>query len=361
MRNACRSAIVITALAALVAPAAASAATKITTAGPPLKHPPPGVPKYSDATQFYPKTTTVRVGDTVDWKFFGFHSVYFPKKGGGNASFVRADPTLKYNDKDPAGNPFYFNGRPQLIANPAAVFALGGKSYNGTRVTSSGVPDPEKRSFSYKLKFIKAGSYTYFCTIHPKMKGTVRVKGKSAGVPSAKADKRAVARQVATTIAELKRNDKRRSASGNVIEVGRDTTNTSLLNFFPQKRSVPVGTPVEFRMSPSTNELHTVTFGSAVVLGTGGYAEKLGRSLLSPLPGTGQNGPPKLGIPGPLFFPSDQGALSFDGSQHGGFLNSGGLGEPPLARRKQFTFTKAGTYTFVCLIHPEMRGLITAQ
>lgn len=118
MRNACRSAIVITALAALVAPAAASAATKITTVGPPLKQPPPGVPKYSDATQFYPKTTTVRVGDTVDWKFFGFHSVYFPKKGGGNASFVRADPTLKYNDKDPAGNPFYFNGRPQLIANP---------------------------------------------------------------------------------------------------------------------------------------------------------------------------------------------------------------------------------------------------
>jgi hypothetical protein len=49
---------------------------------------------------------------------------------------------------------------------------------------------------------------------------------------------------------------------------------------------------------PVTSELHTVTFGSDAVLAKGGYAEKLAEAVFSPLPGTGQSGPPVLGIYG---------------------------------------------------------------
>ena len=346
-------------LSLLAVPAVAGAATKTTYAGPPITKAPPGVPPYADATQFFPRTTTVHVGDSVKWAFRGFHTIYFPKAGGKNAALIIADPARKYNDTDPAGAPFWFNGQTQLIANPAAAFPLGGRTENGTKATGSGAPQSEK--FSYRLKFTKAGSFTYFCTIHPRMKGTVRVVSRSHSVPSAKADKATMAKQLAATLKELKANDKRAAVAGNVIEAGRDTLRTSLLHFFPASKTVPVGSTVDFRMSPHTNEIHTITFGSGAVFAKKGYAEKVSAALLAPLPGTGTHGPPELGMPGPLFFPSDPGALSFDGTQHGGFLNAGLIGEKPLPHDTKVTFPTAGTYNYMCLIHTEMKGTIVVQ
>ena len=346
-----------------VVPAAASAATKTVGAGPPLTKAPAGTPEYADGTQFFRDTTTIHVGDTVKWKFFGFHSIYFPKKGGKNVPLVVPDPTRKYaGEVDPAGQPFWFNGQTQLIGNPAAAFPAGGKSEDGSKVNGSGVPSSEK--FTYKLKFPKAGTYTYFCTIHPGMKAKVKVVSKRSRIPSAAADKKAVAKQLAQTIAEVKRNDKRADAAGNVVELGRDTLRTSLLHFYPAQKTVPAGTTVDFRMTPKTEEIHTVTFGSDAVLAKGGFGEKLSAALLSPLPGTGQNGPPVLGIPAAAAFPSDPGPLSFDGTQHGGFVNVGLVGgdlTKPLPESAQVTFTTPGTYNFVCLVHPEMKGQIVVQ
>jgi plastocyanin len=349
-------------VAVLAIPAGASAATKTITAGPPLTKAPPGVPQYSDATQFFRSTVTIHAGDTVKWKFAGFHTVYFPKKGGKNAALFVTDPTRTYSDVDPAGQPFWFNGQKQIIGNPAAVFPAGGKNEDGTKANNSGAPDNDK--FTYKLKFPKTGTFTYYCTIHPGMKAKVKVVSKKTDIPSSADDKAAVAAQVAATIKELKRNNARKAPAGNVVDAGRDTLNTSLLHFFPDTKAVPVGSTVEFRMTPKTNEVHTVTFGSAAVLGKGGYNEKLTEALLSPLPGTGQNGPPVLGLPGPVAFPSDPGPLSFDGTQHGGFVNSGLLGgnlTPALPTSTRVTFTTPGTYSYQCLIHPEMRGTITVQ
>ena len=321
---------------------------------------PPGVPQYADATQFFPSTTTIHVGDSVKWKFAGFHSVYFPKKGGKNAQLAIGDPSKQYNDTDPAGAPFWFNGQIQIIANPLAAFPVGTKTYDGTKVDDLGVPQSDK--FTYKLKFSKTGTFTYYCTIHPNMKAKVKVVSKSKSVPSSKADKKAVAKQLASTIAELKKNNRARTRAGNVVEAGRDTNKTSLLAFFPDAEDgAGRDAPCEFRMSSHTNEIHTVTFGCDAVLAKGGYAEKQENALLSPLPGTGTNGPPELGFPGPIVFPSDPGPLSFDGTQHGGFESSGLIGEKPQPTSTKFTFPKAGTYNFMCMIHPEMKGQIIVQ
>lgn len=347
----------------LAVPAGASAATKTVAAGPPLTKAPPGVPQYADATQFFPKTVTVHAGDTVRWRFFGFHNIYFPKKGGKNAPLFVPDATRTYaGEVDPAGQPFWFNGQRQIIGNPAVAFPVGGKTETGAKVNGSGVPQSEK--FVYKLKFPKTGSFTYYCSIHPGMKATVKVVSSSTHVPSAAADKKTVGKQIARSIVELKRNNRKPALSGNVIEMGRDTLDTSLLHFFPTQKTVPVGTTIDFRMTRKSNEVHTVTFGSPAVLAKGGFAEKLGQALLSPLPGTGQNGPPVLGVPGALYFPSDPGPLAFDGTQHGGYVNTGLLGgDPfkPLPESSKITFTTPGTYNFICLVHPEMKATVTVQ
>jgi plastocyanin len=351
------------ALVVLIVPAGASAATKTVAAGPPVTKPPPGFENVNaDATQFFRDTATIHVGDTVRWKFFGFHSIYFPKKGGKNAPLAMPDPTREYSgDVDPAGQPFWFNGQTQLVGNPVAVFPLGGKVEDGSKANGSGPPPGDPEKFNYKLKFSKVGTYTYYCTIHPLMKGRIKVVAKNARVPSAAADKAASAKQLTRTIAELRSDLKRKDAAGNVVEMGRDTRTTSLLGFYPASKTVPVGTTIDFRMSPVTNEIHTVTFGSDAVLAKGGFAEGLENALLAPLPGTGKNGPPVLGFPGAIVFPSDPGPLAFDGSQHGGFVSTGLKGFKPFTRDSQVTFTAPGTYNFICLVHPEMKGQIIVQ
>jgi plastocyanin len=351
------------ALALLIVPAGASAATKTVAAGPPLTKPPPGLQNVdADGTQFFRDTTTIHVGDTMRWKFFGFHSIYFPRKGGKNAPLAIPDTTRKYSgDVDPAGQPFWFNGQTQLVGNPAAVFPRGGKVEDGSKANASGAPPGDPEKFNYKLRFAKTGTYTYYCTIHPLMKGRIKVVAKSARVPSAAADRAVVAKQLARTIAEVRSAVKRKDAAGNVVEMGRDTSRISLLGFYPATKTVPTGTTVDFRMSPSTNEIHTVTFGSDAVLAKGGFAEQLENGLLSPLPGTGQRGPPLLGFPGAIVFPSDPGPLAFDGSQHGGFLSAGLQGFKPFPRDSQITFTAPGTYNYICLVHPDMKGQIIVQ
>lgn len=352
-----------TAIVVLAIPAGASAATKTVGAGPPVTKPPPGVPEYGDATQFFPKTVTVHAGDSVRWKFFGFHNIYFPKKGGKNISLLVPDPSRIYTGEvDPAGQPFWFNGRRQLVGNPNVAFPRGGKTENGSKATGSGVPQSEHAI--YKLTFPKTGTFTYYCSIHAGMTGTVKVVSRRARISSAAADKKAVDKQIAATIAEVKRNDSKPALTGNVIQIGRDTVDSSLLHFFPDKKTVPVGTTLEFRMTPKGNEVHTVTFGTDAVFAKGGYAEKVGEALLAPLPGTGQNGPPVIGVPGAALFPSDPWPLAFDGTQHGGFANTGLLGTDvtkPLPESSKITFTTPGTYNFMCLVHPEMRGTVTVQ
>jgi plastocyanin len=78
--------------------------------------------------------------------------------------------------------------------------------------------------------------------------------------------------------------------------------------------------------------------------------------------------PPELIVPGKtkgellwnpaVFFPSP--AKTYDGSAplSGGVLSSA---DPQAPKRYAVTFTKAGTYTYLCMFHPGMEGTITVQ
>jgi plastocyanin len=100
---------------------------------------------------YYPGTITIDVGDTVTW------------------TIASAEPhTIT----------FLSGAQPLAPTSPQALAPAGGSTYDGTGFVSSGLLFQGK---TYSLTFTKPGTYTYVCTIHPGMQGTVVVQ--PAGTP----------------------------------------------------------------------------------------------------------------------------------------------------------------------------------
>jgi plastocyanin len=340
-----------------LAPAAAQAATRTVVAGPPQKV--KGLPPGADSNAFFRKTITVHVGDKVKWQFAGFHTVTLPAKGKQPPAFIGPDPSgaTVSGVNDAAGSPFWFNGKvPKLTLIPDGALPAGGKRYSGKKLVSSGAPLGSGAPKPFTVKFTKKGTFTYYCTIHVGQKAKVKVVGKNQAIPSNKANKKAAKKEYAKVVKQLKKDGKFAGPPGNVVRAGNDTIRSTLLGFFPATKSVPVGTTVTFTMSPKTTEAHTITFGPA------DYLKSLADGFIGPDPANPQG----LPVVNPQdAFPSDPppSLPPFDGSNHGnGFINTGIIDQdattpanPPSA---QVTFSKAGTYNYICLIHPDMKGSI---
>jgi plastocyanin len=348
-------------LVAIAMAAPAGAATKTVFAGlPPKAQTPAGltVPKALNFNGFFGRTTTINVGDSVNW-IFGprvIHTVTFPAQGQKAPPFVQPDPAHPYAGlNDPAGNPFWFNGQPSLVTPPEVALPTTQKSTDGTGYRNSGV-SPDGTTSSYKLRFTKAGTFNYLCEVHPGMRGTVKVlpKGaKGARVPSAAQD-----RATATTELLLARRSAARlnrfSPGANTVVAGHDRGSVAWFKFFPSVRTVSVGDTVRFSVS-SKSEIHTATFGPEAYRDANEAAV-----MVTPQP----TGPPLFQFNPLIFLPSDPpGSLPpYDGTNHGnGYLNTGPLDTDPKTpdpSSASVTFTRAGTYVYECLIHPGMEATI---
>jgi len=98
---------------------------------------------------FFTSTITIDNGDSVTWTWRGEHTV----------SFLL-----------PGQSPF-----------TAPITPAGGSTEDGTTFTSSG---DQTAPFSYTLTFTKAGTYTYYCLLHPpEMMGQVMVQPAGARYP----------------------------------------------------------------------------------------------------------------------------------------------------------------------------------
>lgn len=339
------------ALCSLALPAAASAATKTVTAGPPGK--PPKQPAGADFNAFFPRTLKVHAGDGVKFQIAGFHAINLPPKGDAAPGFAIPTGTATSGVKDAAGADFWFNGQPAFAFNP--VVAVGTKSglpYTGAKGVQSGLPTEQGKPKPWLVRFTKAGSFDFYCPIHPGMKGKVQVVAKGRkGVPSPKADAARAKAQFKQAIAVAKKLDKRAAPAGDTIVAGPDDakTGTVLFRFTPAQKTVKVGTPVTLTMTPGTTETHTFTFARDLTT-----LEPVAQAFVDPA--TGQ-------ISSQVLYPSDVPLPPYDGSQHGdGFLSTGALdadpkSPPPL--KSTVTFSAPGTYNYLCLIHPDMRGTIT--
>lgn len=355
------AAVVAVAACGLALPGAALAATKTVALGPPLKKTPKGAPKDGDVNQFFPASIKVHAGDSVKFAPFGFHLVNFPKKGEAPPPLAALDATHPVTGvKDAAGQPFWFNGQGTPVI--PAIVGLGsgsGKAYDGTQELGSGFPTgPNLKPFV--VKFPKAGSYTYYCVLHPGMKGTVAVVGKGKPVPTAKADAKRVATQLAKGIAAVKQTAKAKVPADTVV-AGPDKKAAILLRFTPAALTTKVGTPITLTMSDGTSEDHTFTFAKDLKAAI----KSADATFIGPLAGTDPKGPPTLAIDPKWAFPTEApGApIVLDGANHGdGVVNSGvldGDAKTPFPQKVQVSFSKPGTYDYFCAIHTNMTGKIT--
>jgi plastocyanin len=344
------------AIAVLVVPASASAATRSVDMGTP-----PSASKSlqkfgADVNAFFPSTTTIHVGDSVRFLPVGFHNLDLPKPGGKPTElFAPAGTVAGLND--PAGAPFWFNGQANLQFNLPALAPAGfGKkfTYTGAKAVQSGLPLAAKPK-PVTVKFAKAGSFTYYCDIHPGMKATIRVKAKSKSIPSAKAHAKLIADQGSRALATTKKLAKL-TPPANTVDLGvAGKGGVEIFAMVPAATTVPVGTTVTFRMTTGTLEVHTATFGPGNIEDPTSFIGKIAKSFEGPA--IDQSG----------LYPSDPPGTvaSLTPTVHGnGFWNSGGLdgvSATPLPVANQVKFAAPGTYTFYCLIHPFMKGTVTVQ
>jgi plastocyanin len=351
------TAIAVAGLAAL-APAAAQAksATKSVTMGTPLSAQSKFGKLSSDVNDFFPHGVKIHVGDKVKFLPTGFHTVNFPPPGQGPQPLVAPNGKI-LGVNDAAGVPFWFNGQDNLQFNPALFAQLYGKkvTFKPSQGLESGLPLAQHPQ-PFVVTFKKAGRYTYFCNLHPGMKGTVTVVKKSKKVPSAKADRKTVSRAIAADLKVAKQLSKIKPPPKQVSVGNSGAHGVEYFGMLPGTLTVSPGTTVSFHMSRLSFEDHTATFGP-------GNPETEPQSYLGQIAASFQGASlDQRGV-----YPSEPPGSTalYTSSLHGnGFWNTGVMdasSATPLPSSGTVTFTQPGKYSYYCVIHPFMHGVINVQ
>jgi plastocyanin len=206
------------------------------------------------------------------------------------------------------------------------------------------------------VHFPRAGTFSYYCNIHPKMKGRVTVRSASRPAPSAEADAQRLRRQVARGLAIAKTLKGTTPPAGTVYVGAAGPSGVEFYDFFPKAQTVPVGATLTFQSSARSHEAHTATTGP-------GDPDKA-TSYVGRLAATFQQAVFDSQAVYPSEAPSASPAGLTPGLHGNGFWNSGmldAIGPTPLPDRKAVRFAAPGTYRFVCLIHTFMSTTITVQ
>ena len=305
--------------------------------------------KYNpDVNAYFSQRVTINAGSKVTFRVSGFHTVDLPGRTGQDLPLLLAGaPVTGVNDA--AGSPFWFNGKvPSIGLNPQLFAASGPKVYKGTARIDSGLRAGAKPK-PLVVQFTKPGVYKFYCDVHPGMVGYVVVKPKGAAIPTAAQAAAALKRQETTAVTTLKALVNLKQPA-DTVHLGESATGgEELYDMFPATLSVNAGTVVTFELSKHSRETHTATFGPIPLLTT----------LAKGFQGAA--------FPAQGVYPSDPvQPIPISPTSHGdGFVNLGALDNDPstttIRPSGKIDFTTAGTYHFVCLIHPWMHGTIIVK
>ena len=278
---------------------------------------------YSHHSQSHARTWTVRVGEeSRDMAIQGM--AYLPKN-----IYINAGDTIRWKANSAEIHTVTFLARGQTLAStqpfnasdPRATGMVGGHRYDGKSYYNSGLMSTMSSSFlptatHYSLKFPKTGTFTYWCLVHGKvMKGTVHVRPAGSHYPYTQRQYDRHSAKVTRAI--LKHgyhlwHETAEHATNHRVFTGNDDDVAMVMRFIRPTVTVHAGETVHFK-NIGMAAPHTVTFGAVKA------------DFLKP-----------YGDP-----------AHFAGGQ----LNSGVL--LPGARFA-VTFTKAGTYHYICAFHADM-------
>jgi len=296
--------------------------------------------KALQANAFLPKNITINEGDTVLWALGGGdHTIFFPAD--------QKPPDLIIPGKE----------KGILLWNPVIFLPSMQKTYDGSGPFSGGVMGQEMGlPKTYETTFTKAGTYKYVCMFHPGMEGSVTVQAAGTAVPKTQAeyDKMAV-EQAEAAIAkarELKQGSKpivagmpgKRTFTLNMV--GSMKEMATFFRFPVDRLEIRRGETVTWVMKDPT-ELHTVSFGVG--------KRPFDVVTVKPQP----KGPPQFLVTMETFVPAGGKVHTGKGFYNSGFMLPG----PPGVQSYSLTFSRSGTYEYICATHLifGMKGTIVVK
>jgi plastocyanin len=266
--------------------------------------------------RFYPGSVAIHPGDSLAFNFVGPHTVTFNRPPG--PLFLLFAPSGDTN-----------------ITSPT-------QSVNSGFVGAPGA--------SYKLTFnVPAGRYKLICGLHLGMTETIDVLPASESLPNSDAQYQAIAqREVARDLAaaaeiagDARENDEDEDGTPTVF-AGAGNRRVTNLAFFPSTVTIRVGQKVTFLKTQDPTEPHTVLFG----------VEPPGD--IAPLIASGGNTYDGSGT-------VNSGFLSTKAQYH--YYQLTGTPLPVAVTKFTVTFTKAGTWDYICALHDGvgMRGNVIVR
>jgi plastocyanin len=330
------------------------------------------------SNKFFPGEVTLHPGDTIKFTeiYTGEpHTVTFgtlieaglaaSDKAG--ASLATEPPELdKVPDVFPDGPgdaiqtaalPCFVTG--ELPANGAACPKVAQPAFDGKQTFYNSGYLADKEQFNVNLASdIAPGTYRFMCAIHRGlMQGKVTVVPKGQKAQTAAEVSAAGKQSLADVIAKLKPafeplaklTAATAQAGGGVPEV----PDAILDEFGPEELTIPVGGVVTWNVSgPHTISFNTPEDAVGAIIKTPDGAVHLNQKSGAPAGGPGvAPGTPPPAKPTVI----DGGTWNGVGFRNSGFLL--GFGPPGILKFK-LGFSKAGTYQYRCVVHPDMKGTV---
>jgi plastocyanin len=292
------------------------------------------------ALAFLPNEIWIHSGDDITWTFETdeIHSVTFLTAGQTRAPFTSGCATF------PPGTP--------------PVFSPSGASFDGSTCVST---PPMVKGQTFKVSFPTAGNYKLVCLVHENMTGTVHVLPLSVALPHSQ------------NFYDLQAHDERKDllsdtdeghghhheeaistrsefghnavtvGIGEIVATGGGHESVSVMRFLRHETVIHVGETVEWTNNDPVTP-HTITFGVEPA---------------NPIPPAGAITVDADGARHATISSSSD-------NVHSGFIVASaheriGFPTSPLGTtRFRITFTKAGTYPYICALHDDlgMKGKI---
>jgi plastocyanin len=293
--------------------------------------------KKFQVSAYFPGTIKVRPGDTIVFRNRSTeapHTISFGIK----PDLSNQPSIITSKGENPAVHePCYAPAASTSLAKCASktLPAFTGKGYWNSGYLE---PVPAPKSMGPKTTRLRiagsiaVGTYRYVCILHPLMAGVVRVMANDddrVSQADVRAEGVAAATDAVAAAEKIPTPQLQQAATSAVLAAGWGNRVTAVNRFGPEKVSVKAGTTVKW-VARSPYEPHTVTFGN---------------EIKTP-------GDPRTFTP---IGPKSGGAYT------GGLANSGIIAPPgrPFPTEYSLRFTKAGSYTYTCILHPGMAGTVT--